>query len=60
LASATGPRTTRQSPQRWNDDGEWKLDFQNIDRIPAEEIARRRTEFDETKRIAKERRDDAA
>jgi len=60
LASATGPRTTRQSPQRWNVDGEWKLDFQNIDRIPAEEIARRRTEFDETKRIAKERRDDAA
>jgi len=60
LASATGPRTTRQSPQRWNEDAEWKLDFQNIERIPAEEIARRRAEFDEVKRIAKERRDDAA
>ena len=60
LASATGPRTTRQSPQRWNEDGEWKLDFQNIDRIPAAEIARRRAEFDEVKRIAKERRDAAA
>ncbi len=60
LASATGPRTTRQSPQRWNRNGEWKLDFQNIERIPAEEIARRRAEFDEVKRIAKERRDDAA
>jgi len=60
LASATGPRTTRQSPQRWNQNGEWKLDFQNIERIPAEEIARRRAEFDEVKRIAKERRDDAA
>lgn len=59
LTSATGPRTTRQSPQRWNDDAEWKLDFQNIERIPAEEIARRRAEFDEVKRIAKERRDDA-
>ena len=59
LASATGPRTTRQSPQRWNDDAEWKLDFQNVERIPAEEIARRRAEFDEVKRIAKERRDDA-
>ncbi len=60
LASATGPRTTRQSPQRWNENGEWKLDFQNIDRIPAEEIARRRAEFDKVKRIAKERRDAAA
>ena len=60
LESATGPRTTRQSPQRWNEDAEWKLDFQNIERIPAEEIARRRAEFDEVKRIAKERRDDAA
>ena len=60
LASATGPRTTRQSPQRWNENGEWKLDFQNIDRIPAEEIARRRAEFYKVKRIAKERRDAAA
>ena len=60
LASATGPRTTRQSPQRWNENGEWKLDFQNINRIPAEEIARRRAEFDKVKRIAKERRDAAA
>lgn len=57
LDSATGPRTTRQSPQRWNDDAEWKLDFQNVDRIPADEIARRRAEFDEVKRIAKERRE---
>ena len=57
LESATGPRTTRQSPQHWNDDAEWKLDFQNIDRIPAEEIARRRAEFDEVKRVAKERRE---
>ncbi len=60
LATASGPRTTRQSPQRWNEDAEWKLDFQNVERIPAAEIARRRAEFDETKRIAKERRDDAA
>ncbi len=60
LESAVGPRTTLQSPQRWNEDGEWKLDFQNVERIPAEEIARRRAEFDEVKRIAKQRRDDAA
>ena len=60
LESAVGPRTTVQSPQRWNDDAEWKLDFQNIERIPAEEIARRRAEFDEVKRVAKQRRDEAA
>ncbi len=60
LASATGPRTTLQSPQRWSADAEWKEDFQNIERIPAAEIARRRAEFDEVKRIAKQVRDDAA
>ncbi len=60
LESAIGPRTTLQSPQRWNDDAEWKLDFQNVERIPAEEIARRRAEFDEVKRVAKARRDAAA
>ena len=27
LESATGPRTTLQNPQHWNDDAEWKLDF---------------------------------
>ena len=59
LESAIGPRTTLQSPQRWTEDGEWKLDYQNVERIPAEEIARRRAEFDEVKRIAKERRDGA-
>lgn len=57
LESATGPRTTRQSPQHWNDDAEWKLDYQNVDRIPPEEIARRRAEFDAAKRVAKERRE---
>ena len=59
LESATGPRTTVQSPQRWNDDAEWKLDFQNVGRIPADEIARRRSEFDEVKRVAKQRRHEA-
>jgi hypothetical protein len=59
LESAIGPRTTVQSPQRWNDDAEWKLDFQNVDRIPADEIARRRSEFDEVKQVAKQRRDEA-
>ena len=57
LESATGPRTTLQNPQHWDDDAEWKLDYQNVDRIPAAEIARRRAEFDEVKRVAKERRE---
>ncbi len=59
LESAIGPRTTVQSPQRWNDDAEWKLDFQNVSRIPADEIAHRRSEFDEVKRVAKQRRHEA-
>ena len=59
LESAIGPRTTLQSPQRWNEDAEWKLDFQNVDRIPADEIKRRRTANDMDKMIAKQRREDA-
>lgn len=57
LESATHARTTLQNPQHWDDNGLWKLDFQNVDQIPAEEIARRRAEFDEVKRVAKERRE---
>ncbi len=59
LESATGPRTTLQSPQRWNDDAEWKLNFRNIDRIPPEEIARQRAQNDVVKEIAKGRREAA-
>ena len=59
LESAPGPRTTVQSPLRWRDDADWKLDFSNIERMPAEELARRRREFDQQKAIAKQRRDDA-
>jgi len=58
LESAPGPRTTVQSPQRWSDDPSWKLDFQNVDRIPAEEIQRRRAEFDKIKEIGQKVRDD--
>ena len=59
LESAVGPRTTVQSPQRWSDDIEWKLDFQNIERMPEEEIKRRRAEFDMVKQIGQKVRDDA-
>ena len=53
LEAAPGPRTTVQSPLRWNADPSWKLDFSNIARLSPEEIARRRAEFDQQKEIAK-------
>lgn len=59
LKSAPGPRTTMQSPLRWSDDPAWKLDFSNIERLSAEEIARRKHEFDEGKRIAAAKREAA-
>ncbi len=58
LERAPGPRTTVQSPQRWSDDAEWKLDFQNVERIPDDEIKRRRAEFDNIKKIGQKVRDD--
>jgi D-proline reductase (dithiol) PrdB len=57
LESAPAPLTTVQSPLRWSDNPDWKLDFSNIERLSAEEIARRRAEFDRQKEIAKTIRD---
>ena len=56
LETAPGPRTTVQSPLRWSDNPDWKLDFSNIEQLSAEEIARRRAEFDANKEIAKQQR----
>jgi len=56
LESAIGPRTTVQSPLRWSENPDWKLDYSNIEQLSAEEIARRRAEFDANKEIAKQRR----
>jgi hypothetical protein len=53
LEAAPGPRTSVQSPLRWSADPAWKLDFSNIARLSAEEIARRRAEFDGQKEIAR-------
>ena len=41
LESAPGPRTTVQSPLRWNEDGDWKLDYNNLERMSLEEVAKR-------------------
>ena len=59
LETAPAARTTVQSPLRWREDGSWKLDFSNLDRMTPEQIAERRREFDEIKAIAKTRRDEA-
>jgi D-proline reductase (dithiol) PrdB len=53
LEFAPAPRTTVQSPLRWSDNPDWKLDYSNIERLSAEEIARRRAEFDRQKDIAR-------
>jgi D-proline reductase (dithiol) PrdB len=53
LETAPAARTTVQSPLRWSADPSWKLEYSNIDRLSAEEIRRRREEFDRQKEIAK-------
>ncbi|HUC12669.1 MAG TPA: hypothetical protein VL985_19925 [Stellaceae bacterium] len=56
LEAAPAARTTVQSPLRWSEDPSWKLDYSNIDRLSAEEIRRRRAEFDREKEIARKLR----
>ena len=56
LETAIGPRTTVQSPLRWSTNPDWKLDFSNIAQLSAEEIARRRAEFEANKEVAKGQR----
>ena len=58
LESAPGPRTTVQSPQRWSDEVAWKDEFQNVRFMSAEEIARRRAQFDKIKEVGQKVRDD--
>ena len=60
LESAPGPQTTVQSPLRWSADASWKRDYNNIAQMSAEELARRRREFDAQKAIARGVRDSAA
>jgi len=54
LETAPGPRTTVQSPQRWNDDAAWKLDYNNLAKLTPEEIAERRKEFESVKATIKD------
>jgi len=57
LESARAPRTTTQSPQIWSSSHEWKLDFQNVERIPTDDLKKRRQEFDKIKSIGQQVRD---
>jgi D-proline reductase (dithiol) PrdB len=52
LERAPGPRTILESPLRWAESPDWKLDYANPARLSPEEIERRSKEFAEQKRIA--------
>ena len=54
LETAPAPRTTVQSPQRWNDDAAWKLDYNNLAKLTPEDIAERRKEFESVKATIKD------
>ncbi|HSC62120.1 MAG TPA: reductase [Caldimonas sp.] len=60
LEAAPAARTTVQSPLRWSESAEWKLDYCNVARLAPEEIARRRAAFDAGKAQAKALREGSA
>lgn len=60
LDTAPGPQITLRSPLRWSPDHAWKRDYNNIDAISAEELARRRRDFDAQKEAARRQRDRVA
>jgi hypothetical protein len=60
LEGAPAAQTTVQSPLRWSADHSWKRDYSNAAMLSAEELARRRQEFDRQKQIARGLRDTAA
>jgi hypothetical protein len=60
LETAPGPRAMMQNPLRWSENPDWKLDYSNIAMLSAEEIARRRAEFDRNKELARVVREKSA
>ncbi|RJF78792.1 glycine reductase [Rhodopseudomonas palustris] len=59
LETAPAPQTTVQSPLRWRDDPSWKRDYNNVANLSAEELARRRADFDAQKQRARAVRESA-
>jgi len=53
LESAPGPRTTVQSPLRWSENADWKLDYCNPERLSPEEIRRLREEAERARETAR-------
>ena len=55
LETAPGPRTTWQTPIRWQDDGDhrWKLDFNNPDQLTPAQRDEARRRFEEQKEAAR-------
>ncbi len=49
LESAVDARTTVQSSQRWSDDPSWKRDFSRFDHLKAEDLDRRKADFNDQK-----------
>ena len=60
LESAPAARTTVQSPLRWSVDASWKRDYNNIEQMSPDELARRRRDFDAQKAVANSVRNSAA
>jgi len=60
LETAPAAQTTVQSPLRWSADPSWKRDYNNIAALSADELARRRAEFDAQKDVARKLRENAA
>jgi D-proline reductase (dithiol) PrdB len=60
LETAPAPQTTVQSPMRWSTDATWKRDYNNVALLSADELARRRREFDAQKQIARGVRENTA
>jgi hypothetical protein len=59
IETAPAPRTTVQSPLRWNASPDWKLDYCNVERLTAEEIRVRRSDFDQGRIEARNVRESA-
>ena len=59
LEQAPAARTTVQSPLRWSEDPAWKLDYSNVERLSAEELEKRRRDFDAGKAVARAKRTEA-
>ena len=52
VRDAKQPRTTQKSPFDWPGAADWKKDYSNAALLSAEEIARRREEFERAKQVS--------